>query len=215
MYDDGFRIFVEVGPRANLTGFVMDILKGKAFLATASNVHHSSGITQLNHTLGLLAAHFVPLRLDALYVDRMPSKLTISDTEKDTTVEREGNSDFQLKLTLPLFYLEPEEIEAFQGREIIDSQKQAFSMPVRDSVNEQPGSRVTEAIKAKSAGLPVPASSHFEDSGHPDLKGFRPNDGAMQVYFEAMENFLNTQLDIMRAYLARSGVSNKRRGPSK
>jgi acyl transferase domain-containing protein len=42
MYNDGVRIFVEIGPNANLTGFVNDILMKKPFLATASNIHHRS-----------------------------------------------------------------------------------------------------------------------------------------------------------------------------
>jgi acyl transferase domain-containing protein len=30
MYADGVRVFLEVGPRGNLTGFVDDILAGRA-----------------------------------------------------------------------------------------------------------------------------------------------------------------------------------------
>jgi acyl transferase domain-containing protein len=215
MYNDGFRIFLEVGPRANLTGFVMDILKGRTFLAMSSNVHHSSGITQLNHTLGLLAAHFVPIRLDALYAGRMPNKLHFSDTEKDTTEEREGKNDFQLKLALPLLNLQPEEIATFQGSEIRDSQKHPLSTQGRDAVSEQPCSGVAETVKVGRPGPSVPHLPNLEDSGSPDLKRFRPNDGAMQAYFQTMEDFLHTQQDIMRTYLEGDGISKKRRGPSK
>ncbi len=70
MYADGVRLFVEVGPRGNLTAFVDDILRGRPYLAVAANVMHRSGITQLNHLVGLLAAHGVPMRLEPLYARR-------------------------------------------------------------------------------------------------------------------------------------------------
>ena len=60
MYHDGVRIFLEVGPNSNLTGFVNDILKGSPCLAVASNVHHRSGISQLNHALGSLLLMGLP-----------------------------------------------------------------------------------------------------------------------------------------------------------
>jgi acyl transferase domain-containing protein len=56
MYAAGARIFVEVGPGGILTAFVDDILRGRQYLAVASNVLRRSGITQLNHMVGMLAA---------------------------------------------------------------------------------------------------------------------------------------------------------------
>jgi len=72
MYNDGIRIFVEVGPRGNLTSFIDDTLRGKPHLALPSNLQHRSGILQLHHLLGQLAAHGVDMRLDALYERRDP-----------------------------------------------------------------------------------------------------------------------------------------------
>ncbi|MFH0908637.1 MAG: acyltransferase domain-containing protein [bacterium] len=70
MYADGIRIFVEIGPRGNLTSFVDDILKGQPHLAVAGNRIHKSGITQLHFALGMLAAHGVDMNLDYLHVRR-------------------------------------------------------------------------------------------------------------------------------------------------
>ena len=72
MYRDGVRIFVEVGPRSNLTGFTDDVLRGKPHTAIPANVQHRSGILQLHHLLGQLVAHGVPLKLDHLYARRAP-----------------------------------------------------------------------------------------------------------------------------------------------
>ena len=70
MYRQGVRIFVEVAPRANLTAFVDNILKKRPHLAVAANVHYRSGITQLQHMLGLLHAHHVKLDPSILYRHR-------------------------------------------------------------------------------------------------------------------------------------------------
>jgi acyl transferase domain-containing protein/phosphopantetheinyl transferase (holo-ACP synthase) len=54
MHDDGVRIFVEVGPSANLTAFVNDILIERDYLALASNVRRRGGVEQLLSVLGRL-----------------------------------------------------------------------------------------------------------------------------------------------------------------
>jgi acyl transferase domain-containing protein/phosphopantetheinyl transferase len=54
MHDDGVHTFVEVGPSANLTAFVNDILGGREFAALATNVRSKDGIEQLLTTLGHL-----------------------------------------------------------------------------------------------------------------------------------------------------------------
>ncbi len=75
MYADGVRIFVEVGPRGNLTAFVDDILRGSPHLAMPSNVARRSGITQLNHLVGVLAAQGIPVNLQHLYARRNPRRV--------------------------------------------------------------------------------------------------------------------------------------------
>jgi malonyl CoA-acyl carrier protein transacylase len=72
MHADGVRLFVEAGPRGNLTAFVSDTLRGKSGAAIASNLPRRSGLTQLNHLAGQLAAHHVPLELAYLYRRRDP-----------------------------------------------------------------------------------------------------------------------------------------------
>ncbi len=67
MHRDGVRLFVEVGPRNNLTSFVDDILRGEPHLAVPSNVLHRSAVSQLQHLAAQLTAHHVPLRLERFY----------------------------------------------------------------------------------------------------------------------------------------------------
>lgn len=75
MHADGVRVFVECGPRGNLTSFVEDILRNERFAAIASNLPARSGTTQLNHLAGQLAAHGVPLALGHFYARRSPRRV--------------------------------------------------------------------------------------------------------------------------------------------
>ena len=67
MYADGVRIFVEAGPRGNLSAFVEDVLRGRPFAAIPANVSRKSGPTQINHLVAQLVAHHVPLNLGHLF----------------------------------------------------------------------------------------------------------------------------------------------------
>ncbi len=75
MHADGVRLFVECGPRGNLTSFVQDTLRGRPFEAIAVNLAQRSALTQLNHLAALLAAHHVPLRFEHFYDRRTPQKI--------------------------------------------------------------------------------------------------------------------------------------------
>src|SRR5579862_3042465 len=76
MHQDGVRLFLEIGPRGNLTGFTDDVLRSKPHAAIPSNVQHRSGIVQLHHMLGQLVAHGVNPKLEHLYARRAPRPIT-------------------------------------------------------------------------------------------------------------------------------------------
>ncbi len=79
MYRDGVRIFLEVGPRGNLTNFIDDILGIRTGLAIPMNVMRQSGMTQLQHALALLAAHGVAMSLERLYAGRAARRESLGD----------------------------------------------------------------------------------------------------------------------------------------
>ena len=56
MYDDGYRVFLEVGPRGMMTAAAEDTLKGRDHAAIATNSIHRRGMLQLQHALAHLAA---------------------------------------------------------------------------------------------------------------------------------------------------------------
>ena len=62
MYDEGARIFIEVGPRRAITGFVRNILGDREHRALASNHHKRPALSGLLELLAALASDGVPVR---------------------------------------------------------------------------------------------------------------------------------------------------------
>jgi malonyl CoA-acyl carrier protein transacylase len=93
LYAEGVRFFVEAGPRGNLSAFVEDILRGRSFVALPANLLRRSGITQLHHLLACLAAHHVPLHLDALYQHRDVQRLELFRNGKPQEVSQPARAE--------------------------------------------------------------------------------------------------------------------------
>ncbi|MHC4455468.1 MAG: beta-ketoacyl synthase N-terminal-like domain-containing protein [Planctomycetota bacterium] len=176
MYRDGIRIFLELGPKAHLTGFVNDVLKGKEFLAVAANVHHRSDITQLNHAFALLLAHGVPFSVDALYRHRKPRNMNLEDNIVSAT--KRNKAAIKLSLELPLLSLENESLNL--------------------ALASQTDSDTAMATAVNPPVSDVPSQSQSRASSN-----VMPSD-AMQEYFNTMENFLNVQRQVMQAFLEQS-----------
>jgi acyl transferase domain-containing protein/NAD(P)H-dependent flavin oxidoreductase YrpB (nitropropane dioxygenase family)/NAD(P)-dependent dehydrogenase (short-subunit alcohol dehydrogenase family) len=83
MYESGARIFVEVGPRNVLTALVGQILEDRPHLAVATDTPPCDGILHLQHALGQLAAHGVPMDLGRLYRDRGVRALDLSSLDAE------------------------------------------------------------------------------------------------------------------------------------
>ncbi|QDS89207.1 Phthiocerol synthesis polyketide synthase type I PpsE [Rosistilla ulvae] len=66
MYADGVRLFLEVGPRGNISSFVADILRGQPHAAIPMDTPRLSTADQIVHAAAQLAAHHVPIQLEAL-----------------------------------------------------------------------------------------------------------------------------------------------------
>ena len=69
MYADGLRTFVEVGPSANLTGFIENVLQGRDFLAVPLDSRRRSSLVQLLHSVGRLWVSGHRLDLAGLVAD--------------------------------------------------------------------------------------------------------------------------------------------------
>lgn len=136
MYSVGVRVFVEVGPRGNLTAFVDDTLRGKPSLAVASNLSNRTGMTQLNHLVALLAAHHVPLNLEFLYARRAPQQISF-EVEVDGNRISQPRDGMTLSLRLPSLQLNPNGSTPHVNPITNHAQTAAASVPPQPVANGQ------------------------------------------------------------------------------
>lgn len=219
-YEAGARVFIEAGPRGNLTAFVDDILRGQPHLAIPMDQYRKSGITTLNRALGMLAALHVPLDLNPLYMRRSPRLLTldvIADQPEDEDAEQ-GTLQISIcypKLQMPLppksafsteaakepldlVMTKPKEFTASNGSKAdaeLESQRPLSPIQPQNGQAVEVASQTTAAKHSASASNGVVKSTKTDSSFPTQI---------MDEHFRLMEDFLQTQEDVMQAYLSRS-----------
>ncbi len=172
MYAADVRIFVEVGPRGNLTAFVDDILRGRPSLAVASNLPNRSGVTQLNHLVALLAAQHVPLNLEYLYARRAPQHLSFEADPARGSTNNLDRGAMSLSLRLPSLHLS----------------SNGTVLPAPPTAKPaQPLSPPTPA----ALGLPVASPAQLS-----------PRAQVLSEYLNTMDRFLATQQAVMQTFLS-------------
>ncbi len=198
MYDDGYRIFVEIGPGNHLTAFVEDILRGKPFNATASNVQRHSDLTQLNHMAGSLFAQGVNVDVAALSSRRLRTD--------------SGGKVSQTEVTLVTGFT-PMKVDASKLPSVRSA---GLSQPTDNSLvaPPQPSGAASDVptteqslILLSNPGEEEPALS--SQSSLPSANGNHSpapvsQDGMAQVahrFLETMDHFLQVQERVMNAYL--------------
>jgi acyl transferase domain-containing protein len=231
MYADGVRLFIDVGARGNLAGFVQDTLRGRPAFAIGANVPRRSGLTQLNHLVAALFAQGVSIRTDFLYARRRPRLIDwiAPEVPRRTTVE--------LKLGFPEMSLSNSMIDRLRskGTPEISPAKPASNPATYDDAFAGSGGRGRTAPgapveperngsaqheEARPAASPIVYPVHSRLSANPDLLtwGSRIDEaagetqpaqppevaGAMLAFQETMRSFLETQHEIMSAYLGSS-----------
>jgi acyl transferase domain-containing protein/phosphopantetheinyl transferase (holo-ACP synthase) len=77
MHADGLNVFVDVGARGNLAGFVEDTLRARLAFAVAANLPRRSGLMQLNHLVASLFAQGVEVKAEHLYARRRPCRIDL------------------------------------------------------------------------------------------------------------------------------------------
>jgi malonyl CoA-acyl carrier protein transacylase/phosphopantetheinyl transferase len=79
MHESGIRIFVESGPRGNLTAFVRDTLRGRDHLAVAATMPECPAVIQFLQLIAQLAAEGVALDLAPLFAGRGVRRLELGE----------------------------------------------------------------------------------------------------------------------------------------
>jgi malonyl CoA-acyl carrier protein transacylase/phosphopantetheinyl transferase/acyl carrier protein len=214
MYDDGVRIFIEVGPRGNLSAFVDDTLRGRPHLAVPANVMNRSGTTQLNHLLGLLAAHQVSMNLEYLYQHRSPRRLALDRLGSEGDSGRESRTRMKLAVGwIPLRLSEETAgyIRSKGVREVDASRSSKENETPASSFPSVPHQRISPAVKT-----PSPSSQPLEPRSVPTVRNTGPGDSeaievlptvtgssgeVMASYLQTMDQFLSVQQDVMENFL--------------
>ena len=200
MHADGVRLFVEVGSRGNLTGFVEDILRGKPHFAIAANLPRRSGITQLNHLVASLYAQGVPLLPELLYARRRPRLVDFSqdlDFPRESPVRATRFPELRLSegLVERLHALRPRDEARFEP-DALPSRSSLHPTSTGDLMNgEESGPALTIFANGSRIG-PVP----IEQLTPIGRAASNSSDSTLLTYFETMDAFLETQREVMEAY---------------
>lgn len=224
LYGLGVRVFVEVGARGNLTSFVEDILRGRRFWAAPANVQHRSGITQLNHLVGMLTAHGIELDFASLYEGR-DMRLVRWEDHDELSASRPSSS-IKLATGWPPLRVSGAVAEELRRKPADRSMLSPDPDPTTNEIVKifgreygiEPDTPAGQADEGDGQGtsldrdlIPptVPTDlvrAHLLSAGpsparEPDSVHQQHASGVMAGHLETMDRFLTVQQEIMEAYL--------------
>ncbi len=207
LYDDGARVFVEVGPRGNLSAFVEDILRGRPACVAPANVMRRSGITQINHLVGILCAHGVDLNLEYLYARRRPTRI---DWGEESGRKR-GSAGVLLSSSWPMLRLSDDVV----------NQVRHVAPVVAPSVGADDEAGGHASITSPPVSVPAPdpvaappdpwppdsrlAPSHSEHVMSSALPADDDVIAVLSSHLDVMDQFLVAQQEVMHAFLSGTG----------
>lgn len=134
MHADGYRIFVEAGPRSVLTSIGRDALRGSEFCAISTNTIHRPGFVQFQHAIAQLAALGAPVDVTPLFEGRTKRRL---DFAAPLSVEVKADSQMRLSRQFPQLNL--------PGEEAVPAAERSSAGPAK------PGSRAKARAAAAQA----------------------------------------------------------------
>ena len=224
MYRDGLRVFVDVGARGNLCGYVEDILRGRPAFAVAANLPRRSGTAQLNHLVASLFAQGLALDASYLYARRRPRRVDL-----DAPAEP-ARSTFRIEVGFPEMRLSERRSArlARSGDRDIDAGERGLRCPRpspagRSRIGTNGNGKASHhlnghahsnghgpdrLLRRADRGLAEPITRRMDspDPGRPLESTRRPDrlledEPAMLGFLETMNEFLHTQRQVMEAYL--------------
>ena len=227
MHSDGLRVFVDVGARGNLAGFVEDTLRGRPSLAVAANLPRRAGVTQLNHLVAATFAQGASLKTDYLYARRRPCAI---DWNAPAQTPR---TKVELKIGFPVMRPSASLVERYRAitlrhapPEVCDPEpitRDLWPSPIdrtepanhngngvvhHDPLPAPAGGRLAPAASATNAAAePVSLESHGEHEKPAESLlssvGSKVDD-AMLAFHGTMQAFLQTQQEVIAAYFGGS-----------
>lgn len=216
MYEDGARIFVEVGPGRVLSGLIDRILGDRPHLAITSNQSGRSGLVQLHHCLGQLSAHGVPMKMDRLYEGRSARQIDLKALDKGTCQPALSPTTWLVNGARSKPLKKASASGSDQGitpvrLTIAREETATFSTESEKEQVPASTSRESRTVAQPSSFKPESNRQELKYSSAPSLSG---NEGAQVVtrFQQMMNRFLETQKSVMLTYL--QGASDADRLPS-
>jgi acyl transferase domain-containing protein/phosphopantetheinyl transferase len=213
MHNDGLRLFVDVGARGNLVGFVEDILRGQPAFAVAANLPRRSGLTQLNHLVASLFAQGIALCPDRLYVRRRPQQVDLDAPPPSRP------STFTLELGFPRLSLSESLLSRLREQSLTSVPPANRLIPEATTGFESPNGNGASppSIPVGIGPLdPSPARSSAPDITYRDRTDSASSDetdAALLDYLQTMKTFLNTQRRVMNGWLVGDGEVTSQTAP--
>jgi acyl transferase domain-containing protein/phosphopantetheinyl transferase len=176
LYDDGYRVFVEVGPSGNLTSFVGDTLRDcDDVVAVSSNSRRKDDMAQLHAMLAQLFTSGVSFEPAALYAHREIAEIELL-TEPKTVARR----NLQIKLQMPTLRVPTDWAPAQRAM-------QKPQIVVKEVIKEV----VREVDRASIApGAAAPSAPAYAKPSDPRM-------AALKSHFSLMQNFLDSQARVL------------------
>jgi acyl transferase domain-containing protein/NAD(P)H-dependent flavin oxidoreductase YrpB (nitropropane dioxygenase family)/NAD(P)-dependent dehydrogenase (short-subunit alcohol dehydrogenase family) len=188
MYSAGARVFIETGPGHVLSGLVDQILDTKAYVAVPVDFPGRSGLFQFQNALGLLAAHGVPVDLDPLFARR---DVRLLDLDAPSTDYEEPVS--------PTTWI----VTGGSATPVRSTSADATAAPLLPNVAPDPHT-VPEALQVPGAArMRQPVSNPSSAPESADEAAY-----AMSQFQQLMAGFLETQKQVMLAYLNSNGAGH-------
>jgi acyl transferase domain-containing protein/NAD(P)H-dependent flavin oxidoreductase YrpB (nitropropane dioxygenase family)/NAD(P)-dependent dehydrogenase (short-subunit alcohol dehydrogenase family) len=182
MYQDGARVFVEVGPKTVLSALTREVLKGKPVNVLPMDGGAKSGFSHFVHTLAHMAALGMDLDLGQVFAGRVREPLDVTRLNKEEI--------------RPAWLLNP-------SRVFSAAQPTAYQPPVKLVLE---GTAVPSIAPVHSPALHSPALHSPAPSPAPRVTDAAA-DSAILQFQNLMSQFLETQTAVMTAYLqAASGM---------
>ncbi|WP_028009526.1 type I polyketide synthase [Solimonas flava] len=176
LYEDGYRVFVEVGPSGNLTSFASDTLRAHDdVVAVATNSRRRHGVTQLHHALAQLYAAGVAFEPAALYAHRDIDTLDLMAAPRAA-----GRRGITISLQMP---------ELSLPADWAPLRRQLQATPAAPAAAADPAHPKVVPLKRPEAAPAVAVAEAAAD----------PRSELLRTHFSLMQDFLDSQSRVLAA----------------
>ena len=151
MYQDGARIFVEVGPGRVLSGLVSKILKDRPHLALTSNQADTSGLSQLQHLLGQLMVNGIPVNMERLYQGRSLKELDLEALFREADTYGVTATTWLVNGARSISFKDARTTNPKKAIQPMEIKPETTAIRPKEAVDEAPGPRPTSSSTEAAA----------------------------------------------------------------